>query len=297
MPVEKVKKMKSSSAEKRKKRAEEGRKAKATYNKIKREVMEHEPENFSKLYLVKSPGGKGNFWKMFEHSALLYHYKIAPRIGRDSRIYPDSDHDFRASHGVVSISNLKSLIELLGIIKSKLEYQDDNLVIFKLDIKYPREDILKLYDIEEEKVKRINTLVVPDAKLPQLQKKIKILSIRIHECVRKMEESTRNVFGASLDKDILWMHINVIQVQNNKDIISLEEFFDGCETRLQAIKASTLVALELRIFTTDQIFHILDEVEGVREQLGLERRRLTSEKAKKGRKKEDGAGRIKASSL
>ena len=215
MVAGKNKQLKLSSAQKRNEQTEEGRKEKARYLEVKKEVMAHEPKNFGKLYLIKSTG-KGNYWKMFEHSALLYHYKVAPRIGRDSRIYPDTDREYKAEHGTVSTSNIDSFIKAVGILKTEVEFRTDEVVIIKLDVRYKKEDIIKLYNIEKEKIERINTLVVPERLLPQLQKKIKLLSTRIHECVRKMESATREDFGAEMDRDVLWIHLNVIQVQNNK---------------------------------------------------------------------------------
>ena len=75
VPEEHRKKM----AERRQKSIE-GRKKRQEYFKVKREVLEHEEDNNTKLYVVKAPDG---WCKMLDNSAFIYAYEIAPRLKKE----------------------------------------------------------------------------------------------------------------------------------------------------------------------------------------------------------------------
>ena len=90
----------------RKKKSLEGRKKKQLYHKVKKETLGHEEDNFSKLYVVKTQDG---WYKMFDNSAFVYAYELAPRLEKQATVYTDTDYNYPAKYGVVSIKNFEEL--------------------------------------------------------------------------------------------------------------------------------------------------------------------------------------------
>ena len=93
--------------ETRTEKAELGRKQKAEYQKIKAFALEHERQNFSKLFIIHE---KDNWWKMIGNSALIFHYDIAKRIKYSSKLMEDSDFECRSEEGVVNIKSIYDLV-------------------------------------------------------------------------------------------------------------------------------------------------------------------------------------------
>ena len=80
------------------------------YRQIKHQIKELEHGNNSKLYIFPSITSGDNWYKLIEFSALYYVYRLAPRMGRSAKIYPDSDKTQKALF-TASLQNIDGFLD------------------------------------------------------------------------------------------------------------------------------------------------------------------------------------------
>ena len=143
---------KKSTREARKAGSIRGTAEREKYLKLKKFALEHEKENFSKLFIIHE---KGEWWKMVGNSAIIFHYELAKRTGMRSKLLDDSDYDLKTEDGVVNIRNiyeLDSKLESISIrpIEIKPEYR-----VYNIGKKYTVaeiENLRKAKELEWEKL-------------------------------------------------------------------------------------------------------------------------------------------------
>lgn len=204
-------------AQKRKQRAEEGRKMRAAYFRYKEVILQREKDNDGKLYLLKTHDGWG--WKMFSHSALIYAHEIAPKLQRNVKLREDTDFRCRTTDGVVTIKSLETVKEELKIIKAEMEFDKDGLVIFNLKEKFSKEQIEQMRRDDEKSWEDANKLVdVPKMIFPMLNKELKATEKILYENVRKFNPSARVLIGDRILQTISSMMENFMMTMKGRGI-------------------------------------------------------------------------------
>ena len=201
-------------------KAAKGRVEKVRYEAIKSHVYEWESHNYDKLILFKSRG-EGGWYKMGGNSAIIYHYEIAPKLGRKSNLNIDLDYFSKFSNGVVSIRGIETLTKELETIGVKMiENKNDDVIIFKLKTRLSKQQIEVLLGIEEEKIKQINRLVLPKGPTnPDLYRQLRDLLKRLCELCRKAGAPDRDIFMTEMARrSKLMMEGYFALAQGRKDV-------------------------------------------------------------------------------
>ena len=252
----------TSRAAKRQQAADEGRKKKEIYLKMKKEVLKAEEENFKSLYVFKTPDG---WYKMVKNSAVIYVFDLAKRLKINPKMIVDTDYDAVAPEGVVTFQNLETFEKRLGTLKIFRRYSSEWLIIFDLETKYTPERLAELRHEDEMKTQRANKLILPEEVFPELKVRIQELGRAIHPNVRKMDPMGRDLVGRELDKIAGEMLEGFVMAMNGWEDVDL--FLMRSMKNLARIEAKMLVVMNFGMFKINQIDRILSEVGKVRRKL------------------------------
>lgn len=169
-------------------REQVGREARRRHEALKAEVFKMEQGNYDRLILFRSTG---SWWKMGGHSAILYYYKIARRIGRAARLQNDRDFYSRFTEGVVSVRRPEDLVEKLADIGVELVTNDKDLKIFKLEKSISKSDYEILAKSEQVKLDKINQIILPKLMRPDLHSNLLNLLRSAYFLQRKASNADR----------------------------------------------------------------------------------------------------------
>lgn len=191
--------------------------ARADYLKRKEEVMLIEPDNYDKLYLVKTHDDWG--YKMFDHSALFYKYWAAPKFGGAPRLKMDTDFSFRTRDGVCAVRAMDSFNENMRHIGVKLaENQDNMILIYQLPVKLTEEDVKKIRKSDQLKWDKANSLIdVPPSLMPSLNKELKETETILFNQIRKMQKPARVLVGDEMMVLIRKMMTHFLMAMKGRD--------------------------------------------------------------------------------
>ena len=177
----------------------ERKQAYAKYRANKKTAIELEAKN--KRYLILYPASdadvkKEKFYTMGGISAIIYCHEIGPRIKRKPVLRRDMDNMTEKFHsGVCSIANLNSLTEKLAQIGIKAPTALGDLVIFKLNREYSKDEIKEMLKAEQAKLDSLNKLLYAKVLYPDIHRQIIELKRIIPAKVKNMDKTYREIIG------------------------------------------------------------------------------------------------------
>lgn len=172
------------------------------YRQIKRQVKDLECGNNSKLYLFPSITSGGDWYKMIEFSALYYVYRLAPRMGRNAKIYPDSDKSQKALSSA-SLQNIDSFIEHFKKLETlDIEITEDGVYILSLKNPVSDDDMVSLRHAQEKERDKMHNIMKPKSMDPAIYQQILMLSRQLVPRARKLSREFYNTTGEELVKDV-----------------------------------------------------------------------------------------------
>ena len=175
-------------------RADGGREEVKHYYEVKKWVYGKEKDNYKTLIAFRSTDG---FWKMGGNSAQIYAKKIVARLPMRviANIRPDKDREYIFRGGVVSFQGTDALINRVTSIGMKIIHHTDDLLIVDLGFTLRKGEVEKLYKMWDERMKRLNQIVVPKNSHPTMYKNMIQVTEGIYHAVRKMSGYDRQVMG------------------------------------------------------------------------------------------------------
>ncbi|MBQ8992504.1 hypothetical protein IJ090_03680 [Candidatus Saccharibacteria bacterium] len=246
----------------RRKKSIEGRQKKQVYNRLKKETLDYEVENFSKLYVLKAQDG---WYKMFDNSAYIYTYELAPRFSKLVTIHSDTDFNFTAKRGVVSLKDFEGLKAKLAELKIKLVHDDDNIAIFHLGYSIPPERMNGYFAKDEEARQSIEKLLVAKNVFPILKQRARDLNETVWNASQKMSPWNKEVIGYEITKETKWIYHNFIMMARGwKDA---DAYFPEAQIKLENLRCSLAIIEEMRILENEKIYTILYKIAGVEQEL------------------------------
>lgn len=235
----------------RRQKSIEGRKKRQEYFKVKREVLEHEEDNNTKLYVVKAPDG---WCKMLDNSAFIYAYEIAPRLKKEVTVYVDTDYNYPAKNGVVSIKAFDTLKKELRSVKVELVFDDERIAVFNLGRDVPFERINGFMKIDESLRQRIDKLLVPERIFPSLKQQLRELKETVWHTSQKMSEWNKQMVGYNMARAAKEVFDDfILMARGFKDA---DLFFSESQMKLERMKCDLLTVEEMKICNMEKIFQI-----------------------------------------
>lgn len=228
-----------------------GREEKKAYNLVKKEVLEHEEDNFSKLYVVKAPGG---WYKVFEHSAIIYAHDLAMRLGKRIIIYPDTDYNYVAKIGVASFKDFEKFKKDMFSLKVKLVHDDARVAVFHLGYSVTPESINGYLKEDEEARRRTEKMLVPEKIFPKLKQELRLLNETVWHASQKMTEWNKQMLGREMTEITKAAYRNfLLMARGWKDA---DLFFSETQRRMEDLKCDVAIAESLRIFDVEKTYKI-----------------------------------------
>ena len=237
----------------RTKGAAEGQLRKKNYLKLKAYVLKVEPKNYSKLILLHEKDG---WWKMFGHSALMFHYDVAKWINYPAKLLPDSDYDHRSEEGVVNIRDIFELDSRLAAVKINVLDMHSAYRTYNIGKKYSPgelEAFQKTKDLEEAKV---NKIIIPKQTFPDLYTQLRDLTTKVYFTTRLFNTYARAVMGEPMLEAVVGA-MREYSLFVHEVGMSREEYLQYVVDAMHKIEGLMAPVVELRLVPNQRIFQIL----------------------------------------
>lgn len=263
---------KSSTRAARKRGSLEGGVQKEKYLKLKAFAIEHEKENFSKLFIIHE---KTNWWKMIGHSAIIFHFDLSKRAGMRTKLVDDSDYDLKTEDGVINIKNiyeLDSKLESISIrpLEIKPEYR-----VYNIGKKYTVAEIENLRKAKELEWEKINSIVVPETIFPVLFMTERELLHRLYFTTKLLDPYARDLIARPMVEKAVEI-IREYSFMANGEGLGPIEYLELVEDSAKWITSQMAVVSELRIVEAENIYRILRTIEKLKKDIeGCRRRTKT----------------------
>ena len=169
-------------------------------DKLKRSVRQLELKNYSKLILFRTDE---NWYKIGDHSMLIYKYLLAPKLHIEPNLQPDTDYTRTIfEDGLITFHGLEVLTTRLKSINQLRELKEtENSAVIELNLKVSERDLKefrkRLIDENERALKTIRPKVYLE---PEIYSKLRHIQKRVFEIVRKMTPYEREYNGALMDR-------------------------------------------------------------------------------------------------
>lgn len=245
------------------------------YFAVKRKALEYEKNNYTELVLVRTPDklkNKKYWWKIFGHSAVFYKYWVGERLKIKVRLLPDTDYEVKSEEGCVSIDDIDKVKRLLKAIKIYPREETEWVTIFKLGERISEQDYVLMLQEDEMRLEMTNRLIQPKEHMTDLNAKLRDVLKLVHECVRKMDGVSRDVFGVDMERKTIQMQIEVLRTARGTTDLAycLENIYDVAED----LYGFVLVLLNLRMMEAKKIYKLAEAVVALEKQIKKEMKKM-----------------------
>ena len=251
---------KKSTKEARVKDGDSGREKKKEYLALKRFALGRERENFSKLFVFQDNKG---WWKMVGHSAVIFYYDIADRIGMKTKLKEDTDFDLKSEDGVVNIKSITLLTEKLETVKIQLFKLEDKYRIYNIGKKYDVSELERMKKAKELEWDKVNKIILPRQIYPTLYKYERELLVNSYFSMKRMETFARENFTSEMMAKMAEMVRDYSLVMNEGTEAEVENYLIRCENNLKWMRAQMAIFAELKLFELDVILRISYAIEKI----------------------------------
>lgn len=200
----------------------------ARFYATKKKAIDLEARNVQHLVLWPASDADTNkkkFYNMGGRSAIIFAYEIGPRLKRKPMLRHDMDNGPEKFHsGVCSIADLEKLtreLESLGIKKLPPTKGYEELVIFKLNREYSKEEIKGMAKEEQRRMDELNKALYSTVLYPDIHRQILDLKRAIPNKVKNMDSIFREIIGVKLI-DSLMVLIRAYSQMAHGDLDELE---------------------------------------------------------------------------
>lgn len=239
---------------------ESGRIQKARYSQWKAFAVEHEADNYSKLFVIHE---KDNWWKMVGHSAIMFHYEVSKWAGIKSKLVPDTDYDTRSEEGVVNIRDIDQLdAKLMAIKVNSIDIKPDYRV-YNIGKKYTKADIEALKQTKAIEWAKVNKIILPREVFPALFMSLRELLTRLYFSTRSLDAYARETIAAPMFEKVVGL-VREYSLIANKVGIRRTEYLDEVDAAMQWVTAQMTAISELRLMEAERIYQVLRAAEKVR---------------------------------
>ncbi|MBR2795977.1 hypothetical protein IKE13_02915 [Candidatus Saccharibacteria bacterium] len=237
----------------------------AKYQDNKKKVIELERKNLQ--YLILFPASdvdvnkKYRFYNMGGNSAIIYVHEIAPRLKRKAKMRRDMDpcsEKEKFHSGICSIANLEGLEAALLTIDVKRMSVKGEIVIFKLNREYSKDEIKNMLKLEQQRLDSLNELIYSKVLYPDVHKKIIDLKRSIPAKVKNMEKTYREVVGMEMIKSLMTLVKTYSQVAHGND--SPENGGNVMLAACDNLLAEVSMMNELRVWEVDACIRIASTI-------------------------------------
>lgn len=228
---------------------------KTLYYDVKRRVLGWEKDNYTKLAVVY--GGKG-WYKLFDHSAIIYVCQLAKRLKMKAELVSDTDFDVTTDSPVFLFRDFDRFEERLKKLKIYRSSVGDGVVVFDLGYKVDASDLVMMQKENEIIRERANKLVLPKEVFPGLRNEIRILAHGIYEEARKMEGVARKMMGEEMVSIITEMYVSFVEAANGHADMRL--FLKAAVKDLRRLDALLLFLSDLRIIEDKKNYDLIIQV-------------------------------------
>lgn len=237
----------------------------AKYRRNKKIAMNLEMQNTGYLILFPASDADINtehtFYNMGGASAIIYVHEIGPRMGKDPTLRRDMDLGIEKFHsGIASIGDLAKFEEglaKLDIKRAKAPIKGaEDLVIFKLNREYTREEVKAMLKIEQEKLDQLNRAIYVTVLYPDIHSLVLELEKVLPAKVKNMNREYREIIGNKIMDPLMTVACTYTAVTHG-DVAELE----GAKTMRMALdEILTLVSIfnELRLWEVSTCIRICE---------------------------------------
>lgn len=232
------------------------------YYDFKHRILRWEKDNYTRIAVVQTPNG---WYKMFDHSAIIYCCHIAPALGVRAALANDSDFEHPTDSPVYVFKDLEKMETRLK--KAKI-YRSTPLgmaVVFELGYRIDAGDLVAMQKEKEVLRERANKIILPNAVFPALKNELEILTARVYETVRKMNETARFAIGNNMLAVCIRLSEDFIEAANGH--IDMDKYLKTAVREVRRIGDKLLIMSALRLLEDDKIFRMVTQVNKVQKKL------------------------------
>lgn len=209
------------------------------FREIKTAVLEKEDNNYDHLCFFPCIGEDG--WRMAGgHSALLYAYQVMKPLNKEFHITPD-EPAFKplSSTGVIRIhgtSTVRQRLKTLGLYEG--EYHHQGLVIFYLTRTFTQHNLDAIWEEEQRRRRKINSIVELETPDPELATLINNASKRLYNiCAYKWGKFGGQTFGTEVVSLLKTLALTQHALTTTSDEQQLQQGWDKMQKLTQRIIA------------------------------------------------------------
>lgn len=266
---------KVSSATRRKQNSLEDQAKNAVYETKKDEILKNDKKNRKKIVMLQTADGQ--WWKMFDRSAAIYAYHLAPLVGKTKvKFLEDTDPRLKAEHGVVTVKNIaefEASMVRLGVAKI---FDKDGMKVFEMKKALSNEEVEEFLGMEQELRKKANRLIVPEVVLPDLYFEVMELAKTTVNTVQQIERSVRSAYGKDLLEKSQEISRNFVLMSNGwKDP---EDYFERALYALNDMQADMMPISHARLTNVGKVFQMMRQIDVTRKQLLKDAKEYTKRK-------------------
>lgn len=259
---------------KRMQKTQAGQERKKIYLVDKKRLLEKEKDNYTKLMVLKCPDG---WWKMFGHSAIFYKYKIADSLKVAARLLPDTDYDVVSEEGYIAIDDVERLKNKLKVLRIYPSNITERGWTFDLGERVTEQDYVLMLHEEDQRLERANRLITVNEHLVELNAKVKAVHKIVHECVRKMDGVSREVFAVDAERRVAELQVMLVRTARGsmKVDVCLKRAYDVAEELYGYI----MIMMNLRLLEAKKIYELTEAVVSLEKQIKSEIRKRALDRA------------------
>ena len=209
---------------------------------------------------VETKGEKDEWLKISGNSALFYKYLVAPRLGKNPKINPDTDRRFRFENGVIMLHWKHLFLENL----KKLNYtprEENGLLVFNLNHTFTDEEIKSLKTREKDVRIKTNRLLIPEIIEPKLYIKLIALTKTIPFKSVKLPDLFKESYGKGLNRIVTEM-LTIYNLMVD-GLLTKEAAVLKLRQSLAKMSALLIILNELKLFdieTENNLGHLLADI-------------------------------------
>lgn len=240
-------------------RREQGRVQREVYNKLKEFVATREDKALTKIIAIRQ---RENWFRFVGHSALIFYYDIAPKIGYKARWYKDDDYQCHLDGGFVNIKSISMLTSLMVQHHYDIVKQTENYVVFNAKQEFSLADIEMLQKNVNKEWDAVNKMFLPKDSMPVLYQLIRDLYQSVYFETRKMSGCARETVGNDLVRSVGGLIRDYVVTCNGEGVYG-SEYFERLEERLNVINgqlACIATVHEMNVRTMSRIGYKVAEI-------------------------------------
>lgn len=217
------------------------------YRKMKRQVKEMEKGNKERVILVPSISQKGEFYKLFDFSALYYVYRLADRMGRNAKLMRDTDR-FSKTLYAASLVGVEKFVEQMKKFDEagRVEVTEDGIYIFTLKKPLTDDEVGELRMVEETRRERLHNVLKPKKMDPAVFQSILMVVRQVAPRVRKLEKQYYYAIGEEMLRDLNKLLARYFDFANG--VISREVAKEEIVMIVDKLFAALTILSEMRVW-------------------------------------------------